>query len=237
VPPTGTSKWNKIEHRLFCHITMNWRGRPLTSYEVILESIAATTTTAGLHVKAALDTADYPTGITTSDAQMAALAITRHRFHGDWNYTLHPQLDAVPASDTPPDTFTRLTPDVLADPTLTGMSTDELTTLTTALDALRLTHRQAANRASGHSHAPRSGRPPQFSFPNRVLATILHLRISVSQEILARVFTTSRTTIRRAITETRQLLNDHGTHITATPTPPGPLNDLLTAANTETHHL
>jgi len=235
--PPGTSKWNKIEHRLFCHITMNWRGRPLTSYEVIVESIAATTTTAGPHVKAVLDTAEYPTGITTSDAEMAALAITRHSFHGNWNYTLHPQPVAVHASGTSTDTFTHLTPDVLTNPTLTGMSTEELTALTTALDALRLARRQASNRASGQSHALRSGRPPQFSFPNRVLATVLHLRISLSVAILARVFATSRTTIRRAITETRELLNDHGTRITATPTPPGPLNDLLTAANTEMHPL
>ncbi len=67
--PPGTSKWNKIEHRLFCHITMNWRGRPLTSHEVILQSIAATTTEAGLSVHAQLDTGEYPTGIQISDAR------------------------------------------------------------------------------------------------------------------------------------------------------------------------
>jgi hypothetical protein len=86
--PPGTSKWNKIEHRLFCHITMNWRGRPLTSHEVILQSIAATTTGTGLSVHAQLDTGDYPTGVQISDAQMAALPIARHSFHSDWNYTL-----------------------------------------------------------------------------------------------------------------------------------------------------
>lgn len=87
--PPGTSKWNKIEHRLFRHITMNWRGRPLTSHEVIVQSIAATTTRTGLSVHAELDTGAYPTGEQIDDAQIQALPMTRHRFHGDWNYTLH----------------------------------------------------------------------------------------------------------------------------------------------------
>jgi hypothetical protein len=88
--PPGTSKWNKIEHRLFSHISMNWRGRPLTSHEVVVDLIGATTTRTGLKVHAELDTDTYPTGAKISDAQMAALPITRHDFHGDWNYTLRP---------------------------------------------------------------------------------------------------------------------------------------------------
>ena len=88
--PPGTSKWNKIEHRLFSHISMNWRGRPLTSHQVIVDLIGGTTTRTGLKVHAELDNATYPTGIKISDAQMAALPITRHDFHGDWNYTLQP---------------------------------------------------------------------------------------------------------------------------------------------------
>jgi len=88
--PPGTSKWNAIEHRLFSHISMNWRGRPLTSHEVIINTIAATTTRTGLKVHAELDTSRYPTGEAISDAQMAALPLDRHNWHGDWNYTLHP---------------------------------------------------------------------------------------------------------------------------------------------------
>ncbi len=88
--PPGTSKWNKIEHRLFSFITMNWRGRPLTSYRVIVELIANTTTRKGLKVQAALDQGHYPTGIKISDQQLAAVPLTRHDWHGDWNYTLHP---------------------------------------------------------------------------------------------------------------------------------------------------
>src|SRR5450755_49632 len=96
--PPGTSKWNKIEHRLFSHITMNWRGRPLTSHEVIVQAIAATTTRTGLRVRAELDTAPYPPGAKISDEQMAALPIRRHDWHGDWNYTLYP---AAPAPAGP----------------------------------------------------------------------------------------------------------------------------------------
>ena len=89
--PPGTSKWNKIEHRLFSHISMNWRGRPLTSHQVIIDLIGATTTRTGLKVHAELDDSIYPTGIKISDNQMAALPITHHEFHGDWNYTLKPE--------------------------------------------------------------------------------------------------------------------------------------------------
>ncbi len=87
--PPGTSKWNKIEHRLFSQISMNWRGRPLTSHEVVIELIGATTTTTGLAVHAELDSGTYPTGIKITKKQVAALPITRHGFHGEWNYTVH----------------------------------------------------------------------------------------------------------------------------------------------------
>jgi transposase len=83
--PPGTSKWNKIEHRLFSHITMNWRGRPLTSHQVAVSTIAATTTRTGLAVHAELDTGSYATGAKISDAQLAALPLTRHHWHPDWN--------------------------------------------------------------------------------------------------------------------------------------------------------
>ena len=88
--PPGTSKWNKIEHRLFCFISKNWRGRPLTGYEVIVNLIANTTTKAGLLVRAALDKGDYETGISVSDEEMARVKITKAKFHGDWNYAIHP---------------------------------------------------------------------------------------------------------------------------------------------------
>ena len=88
--PPGTSKWNKIEHRLFCHITRNWRGRPLESLEVVVNLIAGTTTTKGLRVRAALDTDAYPTGIKVDDTTMASLRLTKDQFHGEWNYAIAP---------------------------------------------------------------------------------------------------------------------------------------------------
>jgi Rhodopirellula transposase DDE domain len=88
--PPGTSKWNKIEHRLFNHISMNWRGRPLTSHEVMVELIGATTTQEGLRIEAALDQGEYPTGIKVSAEELAALNLERATFHGNWNYTIKP---------------------------------------------------------------------------------------------------------------------------------------------------
>ncbi|WP_145754891.1 ISAzo13 family transposase [Nitrospirillum amazonense] len=88
--PPGTSKWNKIEHRLFSFITQNWRGRPLVSYQAIVQLIAATTTDAGLKVQAEIDTNTYPAGIKITDAEMDEINIRRHDFHGEWNYTISP---------------------------------------------------------------------------------------------------------------------------------------------------
>jgi hypothetical protein len=88
--PPGTSKWNKIEHRLFSFITINWRGKPLRSFRTIVQLIAATTTEAGLTVRAELDENKYPKGVKISDAELAAVNLQRHKFHGDWNYTILP---------------------------------------------------------------------------------------------------------------------------------------------------
>jgi Rhodopirellula transposase DDE domain len=92
--PPGTSKWNRIEHRLFCHITQNWRGRPLTDRVAIVELIAATTTKAGLKVECALDTRTYQKGIKVSDREMATLNIAGDEFHPEWNYTVTPRKPA-----------------------------------------------------------------------------------------------------------------------------------------------
>jgi len=96
--PPGTSKWNKIEHRLFSHISMNWRGRPLTSHEVIVNLIGATTTTRGLKVRAQTDSGTYPTGVSVSDSDLARIPIRPHEFHGEWNYTITPR---TPPPDAP----------------------------------------------------------------------------------------------------------------------------------------
>lgn len=89
--PPGTSKWNKIEHRLFCHITQNWRGKPLRTWETVVELIGHTRTTTGLRVKAKLDTKKYPTGVTVTKAEMNALSLHRDEFRGEWNYEIRPR--------------------------------------------------------------------------------------------------------------------------------------------------
>jgi len=88
--PPGTSKWNKIEHRLFSFITQNWRGQPLVSHEVIVSLIAGTRNTRGLRVECHLDTNQYPAGIKVSDSELGQVNLLRHEFHGDWNYTILP---------------------------------------------------------------------------------------------------------------------------------------------------
>ena len=89
--PPGTSKWNKIEHRMFCHITNNWRGRPLQTRQVVVNLIGSVTTAEGLRVKAELDENAYEAGIKVTDAELAAMAIERDEFHGEWNYRIRPQ--------------------------------------------------------------------------------------------------------------------------------------------------
>src|SRR5690242_8555419 len=217
--PPGTSKWNKIEHRLFSHVTMNWRGRPLTSHDVIISSIAATTTRTGLTVQARLDDGSYPTGVKVSNAQMAALPISRHPFHGEWNYTLHP---AALAAQPPAGNDHERSPAAL--PELTGLAASDLDELIAQLAALRQAQREQrarAHPASDARHKPRSGRPPVFGFPDRVVATVLHLRLALPDDILAHLLGTSRTTMRRALAEIRDLLDQHQYRIEPVTAPPG----------------
>jgi hypothetical protein len=89
--PPGTSKWNKIEHRMFCHITQNWRGKPLVSHEIIINLIAGTATNAGLKIRAELDRGSYPIGVAVADKELAAVNLKRGSFHGDWNYSILPK--------------------------------------------------------------------------------------------------------------------------------------------------
>ena len=93
--PPGTSKWNKIEHRLFSVISRNWRGRPLTTYEAVVQCIAHTETATGLTVHAEWDPTPYPTGVHVDAAEWDALRLEPHTFHGEWNYTIHPQTESV----------------------------------------------------------------------------------------------------------------------------------------------
>ncbi|WP_406326842.1 ISAzo13 family transposase [Streptomyces sp. NBC_00203] len=223
--PPGTSKWNKIEHRLFSHITMNWRGRPLTSHEVIVQSIAATTTRTGLRVTAGLDTNTYPTGVRIGDAEMAALPLTRHAFHGDWNYALHPQpCPAVPAARSPQEPAPQWDQALLSDPALTGMSRRQLDVLTRTL------------ALDGDA---RRGRPPRLAFPEQILATVLHLRVALAAEPLAVLFGSSRTAMHRTLLKNRKLLEAHGIVIPPATTPPvalAALQSRVLAQTSEPHN-
>jgi hypothetical protein len=175
----GTSKWNKIEHRLFSHITMNWRGRPLTSHEVVLNTIAATTTRSGLRVEAALDEDFYPTGIAVSREQIQALPITAHDQHGRWNYSIAPTGTTAPAPRADERAKARAGAlQMLADPRLTGMSTAQLAALRT-----QLAPAQAA-AAEQHRYVLRKGRRVAttgrsrslLSDADEVLLTVIYLR-------------------------------------------------------------
>ncbi|HET9007113.1 MAG TPA: ISAzo13 family transposase [Actinomycetes bacterium] len=235
--PPGTSKWNKVEHRLFSHITMNWAGRPLTSHQVILNSIAATTTRTGLSVTAELDTASYETGVTLSDKQMAALPIDRHTWHGDWNYTLRPE-PPTPLPDPVP--FDQVSPRLawLCHPALTGMDTEQFDALVADLATAHATQRenQLDQRRGGKPRTvggPTTGRPPTLTLGDRLLATILHYRMRLPQVTIAELFTVTPMTINRRIRDIRQILTAAGHTITPTSKPLTNLEDLHTFADTQ----
>ena len=242
--PPGTSKWNKVEHRLFSFITMTWAGRPLTSYDVALNLIGATTNQGGLTVTAHLDTDRYPTGIEITDAHLAALAIEPHDFHGEWNYTLPPRpgtpppprhappgtrqrahranhgTPRTPRTPPPPDSAVTLAASdpraaLLTHPALTGMDRTALDTLATTL----------------HAHRPPTTRnhPPRLPFHEQLWATVLH-EAGLATTLIAELLGTNDTTTKRAYTTIRPLLHQHGHPITPLPHPLRHTTDL-------THHL
>ncbi|MDQ2874324.1 MAG: ISAzo13 family transposase [Actinomycetota bacterium] len=216
--PPGTSKWNKIEHRLFSHITMNWRGRPLASHEVIVNSIAATTTRAGLTVHAELDPGSYPTGTEISDEQMAAIPLARHRFHGDWNYTLRPQPVPAPGAAGPGGSAGEV-PDraALSHPALTGMSRRSLDDLIAGLAGSQETQREQSRhrrRGTERRRAAGAGPRPRLTDTDRVLATVLYLRKLCTQAVLAELLAVDRSRITEAVRETRPLIEERGHAIT-----------------------
>jgi transposase len=216
--PPGTSKWNKIEHRLFSHISMNWRGRPLTSHDVIVNSIAATTTRTGLKVHAELDPGTYDTGIKVTDSDIDALPLHRHRFHGDWNYTLnHPQpRDTASAAESPrsvvvpsPQPCTR----PLRNPELTGLPEPALDSLVDQLaqklDELRERGRHH-QRGGERIRARGAGAKDKLTTADRVLATVLYLRKLGTRDLLAKLFGVNGSTLTRAVRQVQPLLAEHG---------------------------
>jgi transposase len=235
--PPGTSKWNKVEHRLFSHITMNWRGRPLTSHEVIVQTIAATTTRTGLTVRAELDTSTYDTGVKISNRRMDALPLTRHDWHGDWNYTLHPQeYDQTAGAPGP---FDQPSPGLarLAHPALTGLPADDwdalIATLMTLHDQQREANLDARRGHRGRRIAPGAGRRPVLTLADQLLATILHQRLALPQVAIAALFGVRAETINRRIHDIRQLLKQAGYTIQPGPHRLTSLDDLSRLAAAE----
>ncbi len=208
--PPGTSKWNQIEHRLFSQITLNWRGRPLTSHDVVVNTIAATTTATGLTVTAALDENRYPTGTTISDEQMRDLetrALTRHAFHGDWNYAFPPaprpappEPPAPPAPGPAAAARAALAPVVaaLASPELTGLSRHDLTTLAARLELpCAAAREQRLHLDRGHSRRARTGPAAAFKYTleTQLLAAICHHRLGMPYTHIAALLGAHHSTI------------------------------------------
>ena len=219
--PPGTSKWNKIEHRLFSHITTNWRGRPLTSHQVVVACIAATTTRSGLRVQAELDHDSYPLGLAVSKAELKILPIEPHAERGTWNYTIHPTGNAVQAA--PPaaagNAMRRETLDLLAEPALTGMSREGLADLAATLAAdLGALREQQLHRLRGGPRRQAIGdhNSPTLSSLDQVLLTVLYLRHVCSQTALAEMLGLTQRTLSTPIKQIRRLLQEHGVTITPT---------------------
>jgi hypothetical protein len=164
---------------------MNWRGRPLTSHEVIIQNISATTTRTGLTVHAQLDTDTYPTGIQVTDQEIAALPIHRHRFHGDWNYTVHPET-----------------------------AQQSIDTLTPALERQR-EQTLDTRRGRPRLLAPGAGAKAKLTPAERILTTVLHQRRLATTELLGQLFGVTAMTISHANQEVRPLLEAHGHRIPA----------------------
>jgi len=218
--PPGTSKWNKIEHRLFSQITLAWRGRPLTSHDVIINTISAVTTATGLTVTAVLDQARYPTGVQIRDEQMRDLedrALTRHAFHGDWNYTLLPAWrppgpPPAPAA-LPPAAAAQaaLAPVIaaLASPELTGLSRQDLAALAASLELSHAAAReQRLHLDRGHPRRTRTGPAGPYKYPLRtqLLAALCHHRHGMPYTHIAALLGAHYSTIAEACQAVTALL-------------------------------
>lgn len=196
---------------------MNWRGRPLTSHDVIVNSIAATTTRTGLTVHAELDPGTYDTGIKVTDSDIDALPMHRHRFHGDWNYTLHPRPRDTARAAKSPRPVGGPSPQLctwrLRDPELTGMPEPELDALIDQLapnfDQLR-EQKRLQQRGGVRIRARGAWAKDKLTATDRVLATVLYLRKLGTRDLLAQLFGVNGSTLTRAVHQIQPLLAEHG---------------------------
>jgi Rhodopirellula transposase DDE domain len=222
--PPGTSKWNKIEHRLFCQISLAWRGRPLTSYDVIISTIGAVTTAAGLACAAVLDQNAYPAGLKVTDQQMKHIEeqhLTRHEFHGEWNYTLHRAPAPAPAPPPPAPGPRSQIQATLARPEFTGMTRDRFDHLAASLElpaAAAREQRLHLARGRPRTTPPRAPAPGTLPHPARLAATIIRHRHGLPLHALAYLAGVSVDTLTAAVKTTTALLAQHA--ITITPAAP-----------------
>jgi Rhodopirellula transposase DDE domain len=204
--PPGTSKWNRIEHRLFSHISVNWRGRPLTSHEVVVALIGATTTATGLRVHAELDAGSYPTGVQVSDQVLASLPLTAHDWHGQWNYTLAPE----PPAPLPPPRLTDRAqaedraPAWLRHPALIHLNSMQFENLRSEVEQYLLDHPPISltSRPARRSVLRRG----PLSLTDRLLITLLHQRWGTQLKALAPLLNAPRGSAEDAVHEITPIL-------------------------------
>jgi transposase len=237
--PPGTSKWNKIEHRLFSQITMNWRGRPLTSHAVVVNTIGSTRTRTGLRVEAELDRGAYPTGVAVSKAHLAALPIQPHDTHGAWNSTISPAAGppgAQAGTSGPPAAARRAAMlQILAHPRLTGMPRQELDALADRLAPAQAAAREQRcyqQRGGPRRQTPGAHGRPILSDRDRLLVAVVYLRQVCSQQVLADLLGVTQPVIGPAVKETRRLLAAQQHTITPTALRLGCPQDVLDYAHT-----
>ena len=200
--PPGTSKWNKIEHRLFCQISLAWRGRPLTSYDVIIATIGAVTTTTGLTVRAVRDENSYPAGLKISGEQIKDIedrCLARHDFHGEWNYALLPVPRPAPDPQPDPEPAAPRGPDLhaLADPAITGMSREDFAVLTASLAIpLAAAREQRLYTSRGGPRHPGNHRARARLTPQaRLLAAICRYRLGMTGRAIGALFEIDKSAI------------------------------------------
>jgi len=239
--PAGTSKWNKVEHRLFAQISSNWRGRPLTSLDAVISSIAATTTRTGLTVRCVLDEDEYPTGVTGSWDQVDALPITFGEFRGTWNYTIAPtpagpaagraaarrpgapsrpkrsEVTLLAGADERAAWIARLTV-----PEVTGVIPATWRRLTARIEAAyRMLRRDEAVQAGGGQHGANSYRHERdlkIAISTLMLATVLHQRHRLPVAQIGRLIELNPVSLKQHITRLAPLFAEYGQPITPTET-------------------
>jgi transposase len=213
--PPGTSKWNQIEHRLFSQITLAWRGRPLTSYDVILSTIAAVTTRTGLTVTAVLDQNPCPKGTIISDEQIQDIEdrhLTRHEFHGEWNYAVGPVPRPAPAPGpaVPPAPAGLCGPAVLNHPALTGLDPADLDALAAALEAPFRGHREQRRYARAGRPRTRTGRAGgwnrKLGTAGHLIATRLRAHLNLPVKVVGALLGIDATTVSHATSRTASIL-------------------------------